>query len=272
VNLAGGLHHAMPGAASGFCVYNDLAISIQWLLDHGVDRVAYIDVDVHHGDGVQAAFWNEPRVLTVSVHESGRALFPGTGFPMEVGGPDAVGSAVNVALPPGTGDEGWLRAFHGVVPGVVEAFRPDVIVTQQGCDTHADDPLAHLMLTVDGQRLTYLALHDMVHTISGGRWIATGGGGYSWIDVVPRAWSHLMGVMVGAPVPPETPVPEAWRSFVTERLKVPTPGLMTDGAQPRVKLWEQGYDPADPIDAAVLRTRDAVYPWHGLTADPYHGF
>jgi acetoin utilization protein AcuC len=272
VNLAGGLHHAMPGSASGFCVYNDLAISIQWLLDHGVDRVAYIDVDVHHGDGVQAAFWNEPRVLTVSVHESGRALFPGTGFPMEVGGPDAVGSAVNLALPPGTGDEGWLRAFHGVVPEVVKAFRPDVIVTQQGCDTHADDPLAHLMLTVDGQRLTYVALHELAHSVTGGKWIATGGGGYSWIDVVPRAWSHLVGELVGAPIPPETPVPEAWRSFVTDRLKVPTPGLMTDGAQPRVKLWEQGYDPADPIDAAVLRTRDAVYPWHGLTADPYHGF
>ena len=272
VNLAGGLHHAMPGAASGFCVYNDLAISIQWLLDHGVDRVAYVDVDVHHGDGVQAAFWNEPRVLTVSVHESGRALFPGTGFPMEVGGPDAVGSAVNVALPPGTGDEGWLRAFFGVVPEVVKAFRPDVIVTQQGCDTHADDPLAHLMLTVDGQRMTYVALHELAHSVTDGRWIATGGGGYSWIDVVPRAWSHLVGEMVGAPIPPETAVPEAWRSFVTDRLKVPTPGLMTDGAQPRLKHWEQGYDPADPIDAAVLRTRDAVYPWHGLTADPYHGF
>jgi len=158
------------------------------------------------------------------------------------------------------------------VPEVVKAFRPDVIVTQQGCDTHADDPLAHLMLTVDGQRMTYVALHELAHSVTDGRWIATGGGGYSWIDVVPRAWSHLVGEMVGAPIPPETAVPEAWRSFVTDRLKVPTPGLMTDGAQPRLKHWEQGYDPADPIDAAVLRTRDAVYPWHGLTADPYHGF
>jgi acetoin utilization protein AcuC len=272
VNLAGGLHHAMPGSASGFCVYNDLAIAIQWLLDQGVQRVAYIDVDVHHGDGVQAAFWNDPRVLTVSVHESGRALFPGTGFPMEIGGADAVGSAVNVALPPGTGDEGWLRAFHGVVPPLVEHFAPEILVTQQGCDTHADDPLAHLLLSVDGQRMTYAALHDLAHRVTGGRWVAMGGGGYSWIDVVPRAWSHLVGEVVGAPVPPETAVPESWRSFVTERLRVPTPALMTDGSQPRVRSWESGYDPADPIDAAVLRTREAVFPWHGLAADPYHGF
>ena len=272
VNLAGGLHHAMPGAASGFCIYNDLALSIQWLLDHGVERVAYIDVDVHHGDGVQAAFWDDPRVLTISLHESGRALFPGTGFPIEIGGPGAIGSAVNVALPPGTGDEGWLRAFHGVVPPLVEHFAPQYLVTQQGCDTHADDPLAHLELSVDGQRQSYAALHDLAHRVTDGRWIATGGGGYSWIDVVPRAWSHLVGEIVGAPVPPETLLPESWRSFVTERLRVPTPERMTDGHEPRLRTWESGYDPADPIDAAVLRTREAVFPWHGLAADPYHGF
>jgi acetoin utilization protein AcuC len=272
VNLAGGLHHAMPGSASGFCVYNDLAVGIQWLLDQGYERICYIDVDVHHGDGVQAAFWDDPRVLTISVHESGRALFPGTGFPMETGGQQAVGYAANVALPPGTGDEGWLRAFHGVVPQLVEVFQPQILVTQQGCDTHLDDPLAHLALSVDGQRMTYAALHDLAHRHSGGRWVAVGGGGYSWIDVVPRAWSHLIGEAVGRPVAPETPLPESWRSFVTDRLRVPTPALMTDGAVPRLKLWELGYDPADPIDAAVLRTRDAVFPWHGLTADPYHGF
>lgn len=272
VNLAGGLHHAMPGAAAGFCVYNDIAVAIRWLLDHGVERVAYIDVDVHHGDGVQAAFWDEPRVLTVSLHESGRSLYPGTGYPTEIGGPGAIGSAVNVALPPGTDDDGWLRAFHGVVPQLVEEFKPEILVTQQGCDTHLDDPLAHLALSVDGQRMTYQALHRLAHRVTGGRWIATGGGGYSWIDVVPRAWSHLVGEVVGAPVPPETPVPASWRDFVEERLKVPTPSLMTDGRDPWVRSWEAGYDPANAIDAAVLRTREAVFPYHGLAADPYHGF
>jgi acetoin utilization protein AcuC len=272
VNLAGGLHHAMPGAASGFCVYNDIAVGIQWLLDQGVERVAYVDVDVHHGDGVQAAFWDDPRVMTVSVHESGRALFPGTGFPGEIGGPNALGTAVNVALPPHTGDEGWLRAFDGVVPQVLRAFQPQILVTQQGCDSHADDPLAHLELSIDGQRQSYAALHALAHEVCDGRWVALGGGGYSWIDVVPRAWSHLVGEVVGQPVPPETPLPEVWRSFVEGWLKVGTPALMTDGRTPRLRSWESGYDPADPIDAAVLRTREAVYPWHGLNADPYHGF
>ena len=104
VNVAGGLHHAMPGAGSGFCVYNDPAIAIAWLLEQGAERVAYVDVDVHHGDGVERAFWDDPRVLTISLHESGRYLFPGTGFPDDTGGPGAEGSAVNVALPPGTTD------------------------------------------------------------------------------------------------------------------------------------------------------------------------
>ena len=115
------------------------------------DQVAYVDVDVHHGDGVEKIFWDDPRVLTVSLHETGQMLFPGTGFPHDVGGPDAQGSAVNVALPPGTADAGWLRAFHAVVPDLVREFAPEVLVTQHGCDSHAADPLAHLMLSVDGQ-------------------------------------------------------------------------------------------------------------------------
>src|SRR3954468_5903880 len=112
-SAAGGLHHAMPARASGFCVYNDPAVAIAWLLEHGATRVAYVDVDVHHGDGVQKVFYDDPRVLTISLHETPRTLFPGTGFPHETG---AGATAVNVALPPGTGDEAWLRAFHGVVP------------------------------------------------------------------------------------------------------------------------------------------------------------
>jgi acetoin utilization protein AcuC len=272
VNLAGGLHHSMPGAASGFCVYNDIAVSIQYLLDNGVERVAYVDVDVHHGDGVQAAFWDDPRVLTISLHESGRSLFPGTGYPTEIGGPNALGFAVNVALPPGTGDGSWLRAFHGVVPPLLENFAPEILFTQQGCDSHAEDPLAHLELSVDGQRATYAALHELAHTYSDGRWIAVGGGGYSWVDVVPRAWSHLIGYVVGAPIDPDTRLPEQWREMVAERLRVTAPRVMTDGVTPNVAMWDRGYDPASPIDAAVLRTREAVYPWHGLAADPYHGF
>ena len=164
-NITGGLHHAMRDRASGFCIYNDVAVGIQYLLDQGAERVAYVDVDVHHGDGVERIFWDDPRVLTICLHETGQMLFPGTGFPNDLGGPDAQGSAVNVALPPGTGDAGWLRAFHAVVPPLLREFGPEVLVTQHGCDSHIEDPLAHLMLTVDGQRAAYLALHDLAHEV-----------------------------------------------------------------------------------------------------------
>ncbi len=200
MNFTGGLHHAMRGKASGFCVYNDIAVGIQWLLDHGAERVAYVDVDVHHGDGVERIFWDDPRVLTISVHETGRALFPGTGWPTDVGGPDAEGSAVNVALPPGLSDAGWLRAIHAVAMPVVRAFRPDVLVTQHGCDTHAEDPLAHFAVTVDAQRAAADSLHRLAHDVCEGRWLALGGGGYEVVDVVPRTWTHLTAIAAHAPI------------------------------------------------------------------------
>ena len=207
VNIAGGLHHAMPNTASGFCVYNDPAIAIARLLDSGAQRVAYVDIDVHHGDGVQAIFWDDPRVLTISLHETPRTLFPGTGYPDETGGPGAEGSAVNVALPPGTTDGGWLRAFHAVVPPLLRSWRPKILVSQDGCDTHVEDPLAHLALTVDGQRASYAALHSLAHELCEGRWLATGGGGYAIVDVVPRAWTHLLAEAAGSPIPPPSPRP-----------------------------------------------------------------
>jgi acetoin utilization protein AcuC len=268
VNVAGGLHHAMPGQASGFCVYNDVAIAIRWLLDHGAKKVAYVDVDVHHGDGVQSIFYDDPRVLTISLHETGQMLFPGTGFPAETGGPEAIGSSVNVALPPGTTDAGWLRAFHAVVPPLVRAFGPDVLVTQQGCDSHRDDPLAHLMLTVDGHRASYLALHDLAHEVCDGRWIATGGGGYAVVDVVPRSWTHLLSVVGGAPIDPATETPSEWRGHVEETLGRSAPRRMTDGRDPAYRDWSEGYDPSTWLDRAVHETRLAVFPEHGLDPLP----
>src|SRR4051794_30933942 len=213
VNIAGGLHHAMPAAASGFCVYNDPAIAIAWLLEQGVEKIAYVDIDAHHGDGVQAAFWDDPRVLTISVHESGRTLFPGTGFAYEVGGENARGAAVNVALPAGTGDAGWLRAFHAIVPPLVRRFAPQILVSQHGCDTHALDPLANLLVSVDGQRAAHAALHALAHEVSGGRWLATGGGGYELVRVVPRTWTHLLAEAAGEPLDPDLETPEEWRGL-----------------------------------------------------------
>src|SRR4051794_34822347 len=263
-NIAGGLHHAMPDQASGFCVYNDVAVAIRWLLEHGAKKVAYVDVDVHHGDGVEAIFYDDPRVLTISLHETGQMLFPGTGFPADSGGPEALGSAVNVALPPGTSDAGWLRAFHAVVPALVREFEPDVLVTQQGCDSHRDDPLAHLTLSVDGQRASYLALHDLAHETADGRWVAFGGGGYAVVDVVPRAWTHLLSIVSGSPLDVSLDTPADWRAEVTGRLGVRAPSRMSDGRTPAFRDWSEGYDPNTWLDRAVQATRDAVFPWNGL--------
>ncbi|MBC3760422.1 acetoin utilization protein AcuC [Quadrisphaera sp. RL12-1S] len=266
VNVSGGMHHAMPDRASGFCIYNDVAVGINRLLERGARRVAYVDLDVHHGDGVEAAFWDDPRVMTLSLHESGRTLFPGTGWPEETGGPGAEGSAVNVALPAGTSDAGWLRALHAVVHPLVRAFRPEVLVTQHGADAHAQDPLANLAVSVDAQRAAARSLHDLAHEVCGGRWVATGGGGYDVVDVVPRVWSHLLGIAAHAPVPPSTPVPTGWREFVTAQ-GWDAPEAMTDGAQAWFSPWEAGADPSDALDRAVLATRRAVFPNHGL--DPW---
>ncbi len=268
VNFCGGLHHAMPDAASGFCIYNDVAVGIRWLLDQGVERVAYVDVDVHHGDGVERIFWDDERVLTVSIHESGRALFPGTGWPGDLGGPRAQGSAVNVALPPGVGDAAWLRALHSAVLPVVRSFRPQVLVTQHGCDTHIQDPLAHMALTVDAQRAAAVALHDLSHELCDGRWVALGGGGYEIVDVVPRAWTHLTAIATHRPIPVEAAVPESWREYVHQLTGRPAPRRMGDRARDAGPLWwrswDVGFDPEDTVDQAIMATRRAAFPLHGL--------
>jgi len=268
VNISGGLHHAMPGNASGFCIYNDIALAIRWLLDNGAQKVAYVDVDAHHGDGVQKMFWDDPRVLTVSIHEGPQTLFPGTGYSTETGGEGAEGSAVNVPLPPGTSDAGWLRAFHAVVPPLVREFAPDILVTQHGCDSHMDDPLTNLMLTVDGQRAAYLALRDLAEEVTAGKWIATGGGGYAVLDVVPRAWAHLLAIVSGTPLEPEQLTSAGWRDRIAQIRGVPALSSMTDGRNPAYRDWSEGYDPASWLDRSIQATRVASFPLLGLDPQP----
>jgi acetoin utilization protein AcuC len=276
VNIAGGLHHAMRDRAAGFCVYNDPAVAIQRLLELGATRVAYVDIDVHHGDGVQSIFWDEPRVLTISLHETPLSLFPGTGYPHETGGPNGPGRAVNVALPPGTGDSAWLRAFHAVVPSVLRAFRPEILVTQCGADTYVIDPLADLRLTVDGQRAAHLALRDLAVELCGGRWVAMGGGGYALVEAVPRTWTHLLATVTGEPLDPWTLIPRSWQDFVRSRLASASRGLllrggpgvpmrMTDDGSTDYRPWQPGE--GDPVDRAIAATRNAVFPHFGL--DPH---
>jgi acetoin utilization protein AcuC len=264
VNIAGGLHHAMRGHASGFCVYNDPALAITRLLSEGEERVAYVDVDVHHGDGVQAAFYDDPRVLTISLHEHPSSLFPGTGLATETGNGAGRGYAVNVPLPAGTGDAGWLRAFDAIVPPLLRAYKPTVLVSQHGCDTHRLDPLAHFDLSLDAQRLAQSRLHDLAHELTEGRWLVTGGGGYSLVQVVPRSWAHLLGIAAGTPVTPLTQTPSGWRTLVRELTPELPPETMTDGASADYTPFASDADHTDQVDTAIRQTRSAVFPVHGL--------
>jgi acetoin utilization protein AcuC len=266
VNIAGGLHHAMEGFASGFCVFNDVVLAIRTLLAAGAERVAYVDIDVHHGDGVQAAFYDDPRVLTISLHQDPRTLFPGTGLPTELGTGAAEGTAVNVALPPGTGDGGWLRAFGAVVPGAVRAFRPEVLVTQCGCDTHHEDPLANLELSVDGQRTAIAALHSLAHEAAHGKWVALGGGGYGVIRCVPRTWTHLLAEAAGRPMPFDTPIPPGWVDYLRQRgVRGELPQSMGEGRAVHSEPWIPGGD--SWLDRSIGATRNAVFPLLGLDPD-----
>jgi acetoin utilization protein AcuC len=254
-NAAGGLHHAMPARASGFCVYDDPAIAIAWLLRQGVHPIAYVDVDVHHGDGVQAIFYEDPRVLTISIHESGEFLFPGSGFVTERGAAGGEGTKVNVPLHPGTTDEAWLAAFDAVVPPVVRAFGPKVLVTQLGCDTHATDPLAHLRLTTRAYRETASRLHALAHEVTDGRWIATGGGGYQWATVVPRAWTLYFAEMCGVELGDE--LPEGWIETIEFEVRRACPTTFSDPPVPQDRLDAE-------TEAAIEVVRDTCFPFFGL--------
>lgn len=267
VNFGGGMHHAAFDRASGFCIYNDAAAAVARLLEKGVQRVLYIDVDAHHGDGTQSIFWDDPRVMTISLHETGLTLFPGTGFANETGGRGAEGTAVNIALPARTSDAGWLRAFHAVVPQLAEAFAPEVIVSQHGCDSHTEDPLTNLRISVDAMRQVALTISDLAGRLCEGRWIATGGGGYNVASVVPRTWNLLISVAANGPLRATTAVPGAWRSYVQDRYGYTPPLTMGDGIDLWWRSWEVGYDPSDEIDRTVMATRKEVFPLYGL--DPW---
>jgi acetoin utilization protein AcuC len=232
----GGLHHAMANRAAGFCIYNDTAVAIQALLDAGAERVAYIDIDVHHGDGTQWIFFEEPRVLTCSVHETGRYLFPGTGGLAERGVGPAEGTAVNVPLPPYAGDRPYLRAIEEVIAPAVAAFRPDVIVTQDGADPHHADPLAHLQVRFEAFPRAYRVIHELAQAEADGRWVALGGGGYTF-QVVPRAWTLLFAEMLGAQVDDE--IPERWWRANEEMLGVALPRRMSEDPEPEVPEEER---------------------------------
>ncbi|WP_243090347.1 acetoin utilization protein AcuC [Thermus neutrinimicus] len=222
LQLGGGLHHAQYDRSSGFCVYNDLSVAIRHLTRAGL-RVAYLDIDVHHGDGVQWIHYEEEEVLTLSLHESGRYLFPGTGHVHEIGRGEGVGRKLNLPLEPFTEDESYLEAFEALVPWALGAFRPDVLVVQAGADAHFLDPLADLLLTTRAYARIFPLILDYAEAYAGGRVLFTLGGGYS-LDATVRVWALLYHVFHGLPLPER--LPEGWLREWEGRLGQPlTPTL-----------------------------------------------
>ena len=207
-SIAGGLHHAHHDRGSGFCVYSDLAVAIAWIRREHQARVLYLDYDAHHGDGVQGIFYADPEVLTLSLHESGRYLYPGTGFVDELGEGDGYGYSLNLPLEPFTEDGSWLDIHRKLLPEVIEAYRPDVIVVQNGCDGHSLDPLTHLRASTRLYEETIRIVCEVADSVCGGRVVATGGGGYAVWQVVPRAWTLIWGGLSGQQVPNR--IPREW--------------------------------------------------------------
>lgn len=226
---AGGLHHAHRAAAAGFCVYNDPAVAIAWALrEHPDLRVLYLDIDAHHADGVQEAFWDEPRVLTLSVHETGMTLYPGTGFAGERGGAGALGSVADLPLPPRATDACYRYAWEHAVAPLALGFAPDVVVAQCGADALAADPLTSLRLSLPGYAWLARSLMALADALCAGRLVACGGGGYAWQSEVPRAWTALAAELCGATLPER--LPDAWRRAAADASGVEQPaGLLDDG-------------------------------------------
>lgn len=225
-NFAGGLHHALSNRASGFCIYNDLALGIDHAIQEYGLRVAYLDIDAHHGDGVQWLFYDSAFVMTISLHESGRYLFPGTGHTYEVGKGPGRGLSVNMPLEPFTEDDSFEEVFELVVPKALEAFRPDLIVLQAGADMHRYDPLADLALSLQAMKASYQRVCELADHLCEGKLVVTGGGGYDPYRTVPRAWAHLWACLNDHAVPEA--LPESWRQEWQERIPEALPSNSLD--------------------------------------------
>lgn len=244
-NICGGLHHAMPSRASGFCYLNDAAVAIRYLANLG-KRVAYVDIDAHHGDGVEYAFYDTDRVLTISLHESGQWLFPGTGFVTDTGVGEGTGFAVNLPLPPSTSDEQYLRAFGAVVDPFIEAFAPDILVTQLGVDSFETDPLTHLGLTTNG----FEGLVKRFRSF-GLPWVALGGGGYD-LSNVARAWTLAWAIMNGKDAPQAIPA-----KFMENNRDIFRSEALRD---PPLPLFKPGEKQMEELDRDIEFLKDNVLP------------
>lgn len=253
VNLAGGLHHAHRSQASGFCIYNDAAVAIAWLKQKYGSRVVYIDIDAHHGDGVQWLFYEDPDVLTISFHETGRYLFPGTGGERELGRGPGYGYSLNIPLEAFTEDQSWLEGFRRLVIPAVQEFKPDLIISQNGCDGHWLDPLSDLCATLHTYREIPRLVHQLAHEAAGGRWVVLGGGGYDYWRVVPRAWTWLWAEVTDRTVPEHAPA--QWLARWQSQSPVPMPEKMMD----------------NPRDYQAIPRRGEIEEKNALTVDKVLG-
>jgi acetoin utilization protein AcuC len=234
MNISGGLHHAHPGRASGFCIFNDPAISIAYLKKkYGVKKILYLDVDAHHGDGVMYGFYSDGAVLDIDFHEDGQHLFPGTGFANEVGEADGKGLKVNIPLPPFTDDDLYLPLFREIVPHAVRKFRPDILLLQCGADSHANDLLAHLQLTTKTYVEVARTVHELAHEVAGGRLIVFGGGGYNQANVA-RTWALVAATLAQAKLPDQTP--RTWRKLFETLVGEEAPVNMSSENEGRKEL------------------------------------
>ena len=234
MNIAGGLHHAHPGRASGFCIFNDPAISIAYLKsEYGVKKILYLDVDAHHGDGVMYGFYSDGGVLDIDFHEDGRHLFPGTGFTDEVGEAEGRGLKLNIPLPPFTGDELYLPLFREIVPQAVRKFSPEVLLLQCGVDSHANDLLAHLQLTTRSYIEVAKVVHELAHQVAGGHLVVFGGGGYNQANVA-RTWTVVASVLSQTKLPDLTP--RSWRKLFEALVGEDAPTSMNSDDEGRKEL------------------------------------
>jgi len=255
-NLGGGFHHAMPSKASGFCIFNDVAIGLKHILDRGlVHRVLYVDIDAHHGDGVQHIFYDDPRVLTISLHEDGRFLFPGTGFTDEIGQGNGRGYAVNVPLPPYTRDASYLYAVTEIVPPLARAYRPDLVFTQTGADATYLDPLAHLKLTSRTYEAFGNLIDGLTQELCASRWVAATGGGYD-VAACARMWTLIASTMAGVDLP--NPIDARWRELCRSKTGS-APATLRD-----VDVASGGERVTEAVREVVADVKTKVFPLHGL--------
>lgn len=245
-SLGGGFHHALRNRASGFCIYNDVVIAIRNLKkEHGLRRIMYADIDAHHADGVQVAFYEDPHVLNFSIHENGRFLFPGSGTVEETGEGEGKGYTINLPLWPNTHDISFLNAFRKVFPPLARSFKPEILITQFGADMHYEDPLSHINLTTESYDEVAKTFHRIAHEVCNGRWVCLGGGGYS-SRAVSRIWTILFCRMIDGT--PPTYLPEDWRNLYRSRV----------GEEPGEELFDDTsiFGAEDPV--VVLETRKLI--------------